>query len=371
LAGADALEAQAAALRSRVLRQAQALDLPGGIGARSLAAWDARTSRVNRRTGHRRAYLADGLESHPLTDRSLSEGALQVEQAEAILRSLDKLPADLDPKLATKAESFLIEHAAEHDAKALTALGQAVLEYVAPEVADAHLAQQLARSAAEDEEANRLYVWDTPTGRVRGKFDLDRYSGACLTKAMFALSAPKHRAAQGPLGDRKPTADRLGEAFAEYVRRYPTDKLPDAGGLNATVVVLMPFDTLMGGLKAARLDTGEHLSPDLARRVACEAGIIPAVLGGKSEVLDLGRSRRLHSKAQRIVATIEQGGCIAEGHDCPPAFTQMHHPDEWSKGGETNRDGWMLCPPAHRLVHDPRYTHERLPNGKVRFTRRT
>jgi len=49
----------------------------------------------------------------------------------------------------------------------------------------------------------------------------------------------------------------------------------------------------------------------------------------------------------------------------------MHHPDEWSKGGETNRDGWMLCPPAHRLVHDPRYTHQLLPNGRVRFTRRT
>ncbi len=371
LAEADALEAQAAALRSRVLRQAKTLDLPGDIGARSVAAWDARTSRVNRRTGHRRAHLAEGLEAHPLTDTALSGGVLQVEQAEAILRSLDKLPADLDPELTMKAETFLIEHAAEHDAQALTALGQAVLEYVAPEVADAHLAKQLARSAAEDEEANRLYVWDTSDGRVRGKFDLDGYSGACFKKAMFALSAPKHRAASGPLGERKPTAERLGEAFAEYVRRYPTEKLPDAGGLNATVVVLLPYETLMDGLKAAKLDTGELMSPGLARRIACEAGIIPAVLGGPSEVLDLGRSRRLHSKAQRTVATIEQGGCIAEGHDCPPAFTQMHHPDAWSEGGETNRDGWMLCPPAHRLVHDPRYTHQRLPNGRIRFTRRT
>lgn len=371
LAEADALEAQAAALRSRVLRQAKTLDLPGDIGARSVAAWDARTSRVTRRTGHRRAYLAEALEAHPLTDKSLTDGVLKVEQAEAILRSLDKLPADLEPEITTRAEAFLVEHAAEHDAKALTALGQAVLEHVAPEVADAHLAEQLARSAAEDEEANRVYVWETPDGRVRGKFDLDTYSGACLKKALFALSAPKHRAAQGPLGERKPTAERLGEAFAEYVHRYPTGKLPHSGGLNATVVVLMPFETLKGGLKAAKLDTGELISPGLARRVACQAGIIPAVLGGKSEVLDLGRSKRLHSKAQRIVATIEQGGCIAEGHDCPPAFTHMHHPDEWSKGGETNRDGWMLCPPAHRLVHDPRYTHERLPNGKVRFTRRT
>ena len=133
----------------------------------------------------------------------------------------------------------------------------------------------------------------------------------------------------------------------------------------------MSFATLLGGIESAKLDTGEHISADLARRIACEAGIIPAVLGGKSEVLDLGRSRRFHSRAQRIKATIEQGGCIEEGCDAPPAFTQMHHPTKFSDGGGTNRDGWMLCPSAHRRVHDPRYTHELLPNGKVRFHRRT
>ena len=179
------------------------------------------------------------------------------------------------------------------------------------------------------------------------------------------------RASRGPLGDRPPTPQRLGQAFTELIQRYPADRLPQAGGLNATVVVLMDYDTLLSGLKAAKLDTGETLSPALARQLACEAGIIPAVLGGKSEVLDLGRSRRFHTKAQRIALTIEQGGCIEEGCDAAPALTQIHHPRPFAEGGETNRDGWMLCPRAHRRAHDPRYTHERLPNGKVRFTRRT
>jgi hypothetical protein len=158
----------------------------------------------------------------------------------------------------------------------------------------------------------------------------------------------------------------------EYVQRYPTHKLPNAGGLNATVVVLMELETLMDGLKAAKLDTGETISPALARRLACEAGIIPAVLGGKSEVLDLGRSRRFHSKSQRIVATIEHDGCDAEGCDAPPGMTQMHHVVPWSQGGETNtRDVLMLCPPDHRRIHDPRYATTRLPSGKVRFIMRT
>jgi hypothetical protein len=87
-------------------------------------------------------------------------------------------------------------------------------------------------------------------------------------------------------------------------------------------------------------------------------------------VLDLGRSKRFHSRAQRIKATIEQGGCLEEGCDAPPAFTHMHHQTPWSRGGRTDGDGWMLCPSAHRRAHDPRFTHERLPNGKVRFHRR-
>ena len=72
------------------------------------------------------------------------------------------------------------------------------------------------------------------------------------------------------------------------------------------------------------------------------------------------------------MATIEQGGCCVEGAATHhPAMTQMHHPKPWSEGGQTNPDAWMLCPPDHRRAHDPRYTHELLPDGKVRFHRRT
>lgn len=369
----DALEAQVARERSRLLRQADALDLPGQIGARSVAAWDARQSRVTRPSGHRRAFLAHALDAHPAVDRALADGSIRVEQAEVILRALAKLPSDLDPDLAVKAEQHLLDLAAVHDAKALKNLGRHLLDVVAPEDAEEEIAKQLEREERNAEAANSLTMWQDSNGRGHGRFTLDPFSFACLKKAILAKAAPKHRASQGklgPLGDRLPRAEELGRAFADYVRRYPANKLPKAGGMNATVVVLLPYETLTGGLETAKLDTGEEISPGLARRIAAEAGIIPAVLGGKSEVLDLGRKRRFHTQAQRIVATIEQGGCIAESCDAPPAFTQMHHPTPWSQGGETNRDGQMLCPPDHRRIHDPRFRPERLPNGKIRFHRR-
>ena len=108
----------------------------------------------------------------------------------------------------------------------------------------------------------------------------------------------------------------------------------------------------MGGLKAAQLDTGESISPGQARRLACEARIIPAVLNGNSQVLDLGRAKRFYQEPHRIKATIEQRGCAVEGCDWPPGMTHMHHPTRWADGGETNSDGIMICPPHHARAHD-------------------
>jgi hypothetical protein len=193
-----------------------------------------------------------------------------------------------------------------------------------------------------------------------------------LKKALFAIASPRHQASKGKLGERRPTPERLGRAFVEFIQRYPTKRLPKTGGLNATAVVLIDLDTLMGKLKTAHLDTGEAISPGAARRLACEAGIIPAVLGGKSQVLDLGRKKRFYTEAQRIAKTIEAGGCEVEGCDAPPGTTHLHHEERWADGGETNlKDAIMICPWHHQRAHDTRYKMTRQPTGKVAFHRRT
>lgn len=194
-----------------------------------------------------------------------------------------------------------------------------------------------------------------------------------LKKALLALAAPRHRAAvDGEVGDRTPGPERLGRALCEYVERYPTDRLPRAGGVAATVVVTMTLDSLTGGMAAASLDTGERLSAGQARRIACETGVIPAVLGGASEVLDLGRKRRFHTQGQRIALGLEQGGCTAEGCDWPPGLCHAHHDLPWGEGGRTSvRRGRLLCPRHHSRAHDPAFTMAKLPTGKLAFTQRT
>jgi hypothetical protein len=365
-------KAQLAELEARVLAHAERIDLAGNTGATSTANWHAVATRTTRVQAHRAMRLADRLETHDLTRAALAEGRIHVEQAEAILRALAELPDNLDPDITGKAEQHLLALAADHDAKALKHLGRHILEVASPDAADAHEAALLEKEEREAQAATRLTMWDDGHGKVHGRFTLPTFEGAALKKALLAIAAPKHQASKGPLGERVPTPQRLGLAFCEYIARFPAKRLPQAGGLNATVVVLMPLDTLMGGLKAAHLDTGEPISPGQARRLAADAAIIPAVLGSKSQVLDLGRKNRFGSEAQRILKTIEQGGCEAEGCDAPPGTCHLHHNRRWADGGQTNSDDLiMICPWHHSRAHDQHYDMTALPTGKYTFHRRT
>jgi hypothetical protein len=166
---------------------------------------------------------------------------------------------------------------------------------------------------------------------------------------------------------------QLGLAFLDHLEARTAGPAPSAGGVAATVVVTMELETLLGGLKAASLDTGGRISAGEARRLACRAGIVPIVLGGPSVVLDAGRKRRFHSEAQRIAMGVRDGGCTAVGCDAPPALCQAHHDETpWSRGGGTSVEhGRLLCPKHHGLIHDSSYQHSLDKHGKVRFTRRT
>ena len=113
----------------------------------------------------------------------------------------------------------------------------------------------------------------------------------------------------------------------------------------------------------------EH-GADRARELACEAGIIPMVLGGQSEVLDLGRRRRLYDRSQRIAIRHRDQHCTSHGCEWPAAMCHVHHNTPWSRGGKTSfDDGRLLCPRHHSYAHSPKYETKTIPNGRVIFSR--
>ena len=208
-----------------------------------------------------------------------------------------------------------------------------------------------------------------------GRFKVPVLAGAMLEKHLNAIASPKHQAANGVRKPETPIARpmRLGSAFVEYLETRPAkDGMPRAGGIPATLVVTMSLESLLGADRAATLDNGERISASEARRIACTAGIIPVVLGGKSQPLDVGRKRRFHTEAQRIAIILRDRTCCVEGCDHPAAMSHIHHLEQWSKGGRTTvEDAITICPRHHTLAHDSRYDMRFLADHKVRFVKRT
>jgi hypothetical protein len=135
----------------------------------------------------------------------------------------------------------------------------------------------------------------------------------------------------------------------------------------------MTLDTLQGGLAAAGiLGTGLRLSAGEARRLACAHGVIPMVLGGRSQVLDSGRRRRLHTKAQRLALAVQQDGtCAVDRCDRPATWCDADHRTPFADGGPTSvANGLLLCPRHHTHRHNPRLDLRPQPNGRHRFHRR-
>src|SRR4051794_31566771 len=239
------LDARVAGLRLRLAAEADRRDVGGAVGATSTASWWAHETRMTRAAAHREMRLARALESeHEPVRAALGRGDLLLDQAQVVVDSVDALPTDLaEEDVVARAEARLVELAADHDAKQLRILGRRVLDLVAPDAGEAHERRQLEREERDAAAHTRFTLVDDGHGLSHGRFRIPTVQADMLRKQLMAIAAPRHQAASAA-GDRARGVlpDRLGRAFAEYVERYPADRLPSAGGVAATVVVTMTVE---------------------------------------------------------------------------------------------------------------------------------
>ena len=131
-----------------------------------------------------------------------------------------------------------------------------------------------------------------------------------------------------------------------------TGRLPDSGGHRTQVMVTAGYEQLAGLLSGGGSAVfNGPLSAKTVRRMACDAEIIPAILGSKGEVLDLGRSQRFFSRAIRRALLIRDKGCAFPGCTMPAFWTEAHHIVPWWAGGRTEvNNGVCLCGLHHDLI---------------------
>jgi hypothetical protein len=368
-------------LELRVLEAADRNDIGAESGATSTPAWFAHQTKTNRAARFADLHLAHALdEEFDATRRALAEGEIDVEKAAIIVKAVRELTEEYDelpPGTPSAAEAHLIDLGKEFDAATLRKLGKRLFEVVCPNAADEAEGRKL---AAEEERARRLAyltMHDNGDGTADGRFRLPSLDAALLKKALQALTAPR-RIGEGRFdpetGKKLPASTLLGQGFMDLLENHLNlDTLPSRNGSPFRLVVTIPLKHLCSGLGVATTDVGVRISAGEVRRLSCKAGILPMVLNGESVPLDLGREKRLFDKHQSTVLDHEYGGCAAANCDRPPAWVEYHHKRPWAQGGNTDvGNGIPLCPPHHHMADHPEHWDiHTLPDGRVRFHRRT
>lgn len=367
------------ALELSLVAAADRDQVPQAAGARSAGAWLAGVTRADQAVSARDARLAGDLDGGlAATAAALGAGEVSTEHARVIAHACRRLPKDLDADQRGLVESRLVRAARVCDPRELRRRARRALAAVEPDpvVVEVH-----ENAVVVDEEARawrraRLSLHDNADGTTTGHFTVPSLAASVLRTVIRAMTSPRRGrvgASQAQADDQRLDRDHAhecGVAFAQVLERLPSDGLSDK--VAATVVVKVDLDTLVGRLKVAGLDTGEVISAGEARRIACGAGIVPAVLGGESLPLDVGRARRFFTATQRTAAALVHDSCAAEGCDIPFAWCDMHHRQPWSQGGRTDlADLVPVCGFHHHRIHDPAFRHRHRGDGAVIFHRRT
>jgi hypothetical protein len=376
------LESRVAALKLDVLAEADRRQIADQTGDTGTDAWAAKLTGTTRGVMSGGIWLANLLRSkYDATREAFAAGGINQAQVRVIVRAAEDLPAACTHEQRVAAEAGLVEKAVKGmNPRRLRQAARRMLEDINRDLADEHEAGQLKKEEGNAENETWMQLSDNGDGTFSGRFTIPELHGHLLRNYLEKLTAPRRlsRNKAGDLvhddtlpggGPSLSRTEQLGAGFLELLEHLPTD---GHGPVGATLLINLDFENLLNGLASAKIDTGVRISAGEARRLACGAGIVPVVLGGDSEPLDLGRERRLHTKAQRRALSIRHDSCASEGCERPFAWTEIHHPHSWSDGGTTSLENALpLCGFHHRRAHDDRFTMRRLPSGEVRFRRRT
>ena len=282
---------------------------------------------------------------------AVEAGRLPVRSAAVVVVEADRLR----PVLADGAEPAVVEGlvamAAEHGPRGCRMVRPALL-------ARYGMDGQLQR---EQDAAARFVALSQPvedgTGVAEYRLTLDPEGKAVLEAALGPLSAP--RPVEGER-DLRSSDQRRGQALVALVRRAVSAGQGLGSTPKAQLVVTMDWAALARGVRGAGTtvggsDTGTHLAPETVRRIACDAAVVPVVLGSAGEVLDQGRAVRFFTPAQTRRLWLRDGGCSYPGCGAPPHWADAHHLVHWADFGPSDlANAALLCGRHHTIVHQRR-----------------
>ncbi len=360
-------------------------------GYSSLPSWLNAVHKVGVGTAAKMARLIKLLPDLPAVADAFAAGVVSEAQAAEIAFAAEAVPAGMRDEAA----QVLLSQASALKPEELRIAGRRILRHVDPDAAEEHERKQLQREERAAWEARGFTVTSDGTGRFRLSGSTTAEGAAVLQAALDPLCNPARskpssswigciaeaaacacpasqacncagkladiaarEMAETPLPqafrDPRSPQQRRHDALLEVVElALAAEQLPENGGARPQTVITANYDPVEQEVRAGLLDTGEQLTPEAVRRLACDAGIIPAILDTHSIPLDVGRERRLISGALRRALVLRDKGCAFPGCERPPRWCHGHHINHWIDGGNTSLgNSVLICGFHHRLIHE-------------------
>ncbi|SFR22518.1 HNH endonuclease [Lentzea waywayandensis] len=277
---------------------------------------------------------------------AMAEGELSEDHVEVLAEAMAALPA--------VAEAHVVEYARQHEPRSAKAFCKELayrLDQDGPEPKD-----------QEPAPSKNVVRRQWRGGRYLLSADLDAETGAKLDALIDPLAKPEPN-------DPRFAPEREGDALCEVIDlalRAGGNRIH--GGERVQLTVTVDYDKLRTAIGTALLDNGEHLPMNQVRKIACDAGIIPTLLGSNSQIYDVGRKTRAINAGLRRVLVARDKGCAFPGCTRPPKHCEAHHIKFWSEGGKTNADNLvLLCRRHHDLAHHSDWQIQ-MANGRPTFS---
>ncbi|QNO37154.1 DUF222 domain-containing protein [Protaetiibacter sp. SSC-01] len=294
---------------------------------------------------------------HEAVAEAVLGASIPVAHAAIVARGISRVAFAAGAEELAAVETTLVDYAGSLTTRQLGKLVRQLPDRNDPDGAAPREEQLRARSS--------VTIRELPNGLTRLTADLHPEAAGFVRSALDAQTAPRRVAfaaastetasSDDILADTRPLAQKRVDALTTMARDFLAHDPGRLAGTAVTMLVTVGLDELRTGLGVAHIaGIDEPISATTARRLAADAELVPVVIGGEGEVLDLGRGSRLFTEAQRRAMVVRDGGCIWPGCSAPPAWCEAAHLAPWFPHGRTDLDnGALMCAGHHRRFdHD-------------------
>ncbi|MEO3932246.1 DUF222 domain-containing protein [Micrococcaceae bacterium Sec7.4] len=366
--------------------------------------------RISAPEARRRLSLAEGLlprqgftgeplpAVHGELGAAVASGAVGSRSATMISLALDRVRHVCDTETFARMEHALTRTAAEYDPDFLARVARNWTDAIDQDGAEPseellrqlqgaflrkprHGLQHLEIFATAEQFEHLLTVMNTATNPRTQAPDAGVDAAADPTGGPESAADGSEAGADVPLDLRSRPQKLLDGLVGACKAALAAGTLPVTGGLRPQVMVTIDYRALLTRLNAPGGSGGAHdgareggsgdsfqrgqvtaqtgsllftgpVTASTVRKIACDADIIPVLLGSAGQVLDIGRTTRVFPPHIRKALTARDGGCAFPGCTIPAPWCEAHHITYWSRGGTTGTEnGVLLCSHHHHVIH--------------------